>query len=327
MMYTVQDALDLSAEHVDGGLCANSSKVLAKVNEAVSRLLLSGDYNHTMDQVRYFTQNNSITLSREHVAARFVNMCGAPMDIRSRAYEFLQNGPGEYQYDQLAKLIDAGTHPVYFDPPVGYTTHLFAASTSPEDISLSITFTGKKEDGSELLTSAGSVRQILAIDAWVEGAEGTLDHAITLTSDNPVPEITSVTLPAGRKGYISFYAYEPTTSRMWFLAKYHPSETNPGYRRYRLPVFCPTDGVPVHCLCKKQYIPATSGEDILLIQNPSAIKAMVKSIEQENIGDVNGAMAYQQIAVGQLQTQQGNENRGIKFNFVCAKDGAEVNII
>jgi len=324
-MFTVQNALDLSAEHV--GFCASSPKVLAKVNEAVRRLLPTDDYQHTLDQVRYFTQNNSITLSREHVAARMVDICGTPVDICSQAYEYVQSGPGEYQWDQLPKLIDAGTYPVFFDPPTDYTTYLFAASTSVDDASLSITYTGKTTGGADILTSTGANRQTLAIDSWVADAEGTLDHVITLISDTPVPNITSVVLPAGRKGYVSLYAYEATTGRMWFLAKYHPSETIPGYRRYRLPVFCPDYGMQVHCLCKKQYIPATSGDDILLVQNLDAIKLMVKAIERENVNDINGAVAFQQLAIAQLQTQQGNESRGIRFNFVCESDGPGVNII
>ena len=327
MIHLVQEALDLSAEHVDGGLCSSSSKVLARVNEAVRRLLQAGDYGNTIDQVRYFTQNNSITLSREHVAARMVNICGTPVDIRSRAYEFVKSGPGEFNWDQCAKLIDQGMKPTFFDVPTDYTCHLYAVSTSPADTTLSLTFTGRASNGAEILTSTGSPLQTLAIDAWDVGSEGVLSHTVSSYSTDSVHKLSSIRLPEGRKGYVSLYAIEPSTQRMWFMAKYHPAEATPGYRRYRLPVFCPDNGMQVHCLCKKQYIPATAGTDVLLIQNLDAIKLMVMSVEAENNRDINGAVAMKQLAMSGLYDQESNENRGIQFNFVCTDDCSGVNII
>lgn len=314
MIHLVQNALDLSAEHVEGGLCSNATKVLDRVNEAQRRLLQSGDYAHMVDQVRICTQNDSITLPREHIAVRLVNMNGTPVLLESQAYEFLEAGPGEYTWDQCQKLADAGTHPAFFDLPTDQTVRLWAASTSVDDSTLSITFRGRTSTGSEILTDAGSPLQTLIINSWDSGVEGTTSADIGNYSTMDVHKLVSVHLPAGLKGYVSLYAYDTVSKSMWFLSRYHPAEVTPGYRRYRLPRSC-EDGLMVHCLAKKQYIPATLGTDILLVQNLDAVKQMVMGIERENAGDVNGAMAYKQMALGNLAVQNVNEHKDERFTI------------
>jgi len=316
-MILLQDALEISAEFVDGGgLCADNPKVATRVNQAISRLLETDDYNFTLDRIRFFTKNNSITLPREYVAARMVGMDGTPIPLDSIAYEFLEAGPGLCRYEQLTKLVDEGTgFPVCFDVPPEGTWYLLAYSTATADTTKTIR-----------VTSRHPVPAFdLPINRWAstEGV-GISDPAI---STDPCASVKALVLPDGLEGYITLYAYDPTTFQHYFLSKYHPDERAPGYRRYRLPRFDRENGVSVQLLCKKQYLPATLVTDVLLIQNLSAIKLMVMGIEQENNRDVNGAIAYQQLALGQMQKQQSNESRGIRFNFVCPQDGAEVNII
>lgn len=326
MMYVVKDACEISAEFVEG-LCYTAPKVLKRVNEAVRRLLQSGDYNHTIDQVNLCVENNSIALPREYGAVRLINMDGTPVTVESRNYQFVSNGPGGSTWDQLPKLIDVGMFPTFFNVPRGYVVNLWAASTSVEDQNKSITFRARSSNGAELLSSQGESALSLPIQSWVAGSEGTFSQEITsaMCSDDAVASLSSIELPEDLQGYVSLYAVEMTTQRMWFLSKYHPKELRPGYRRYRLPLTC-TDGILVECLCKKTYVPATLLTDILLIQNLDAIKNMVIAIERENKGDVNGSAAYAQIAVGNLQLQQRNESKGERFTVNHVGHSAAYNV-
>ena len=45
-----------------------------------------------------------------------------------------------------------------------------------------------------------------------------------------------------------------------------------------------------------------------------AIKNEVIAIERQNVLDVNGAVAYSQLAERELQKKQSNENRGMQFS-------------
>jgi hypothetical protein len=100
---------------------------------------------------------------------------------------------------------------------------------------------------------------------------------------------------------------------MYFLAKYHPDETVPGYRRYKIknypsydPETNPDSNVCAQLMCKLRYIPATRDDDVLIIQNLDAIKNMVMAIREENAGTLDVAIVYEQKAIGLLNQQHAN---------------------
>jgi len=316
MIYTNQDAADLCAGFIEGGVCVDHPLVLPRLNEAQRRLLKTDDMNFTLDQVRIFTRNNNIALPREYTAARLVTIDSAPVGISSQAYEYIASGPGKCIWDQLPKLIDEGVgHCTFFPVPTDTTDwYLIALGT---DVGKSISWRGRADDGTEILT-AGSAVNSLEISKLTDGTS--IDTSALHQSAVPVRKVTGIALPDGRLDYVSLYAYDPTTHQMYFLSKYSPSEKTPGYRKYRLPRWDSTNGVYVELLCKKQAIPATSLNEVLLVQDLDAIKEMVMSIEQANKGDVNGAVAHAQLAQQQIQLTQSNENKGIRFNMVVMGD-------
>jgi hypothetical protein len=282
--------------------------------------MLTGDYAHTLDRVRFRTQNNSITLPREYEAVRMVNIDNIPAPIVSTTYDFISSGPGEWSWDQCDKLVYQGTFPTFFDPPTDedYPCRLWAASTHADDATITLQYQARSPNGAEILDPAsGSPLLPLSVNHWTGGVEGTLTGSLAGYGDYEVHKLLTLRLPTGRKGYVSLFAYHVSDGKMWFLGKYHPSETMPGYRRYRLPVSDKDNGRYVNCLCKKQFIPAMLDTDILLIQDLDAIKNMVQAIEAENVKDINGSMAYKTMAVERLKSRQSDETRGQKFQFAA----------
>lgn len=314
MLYTNQDAAELVAEHIDGALCPTNPTVLARINEAVRGLLQTDDTNFTIDQIRYLTLNNSISLPREYESVRLVTMNSYPVNVASQTIEYVASGPGRCSWEQLPKLIDEGVgHPTFFDIPKTEDWYLTAYSTQLSTTPLNISWRGRLADGSEILNTSGGSVNTLAISYWP--VEGQMTASPTSVSLVPVRNLTGLSLPTGRTAYVTLYAYQPSTGRMCFLAKYAPGETVPGYRRYRLPRANFEDGILVECLAKKRFIPATSLSDVLLVQNIDAIKKKVISIERENVLDVNGSVAFDQLAQRELQKKQSNENRGMQFTI------------
>jgi hypothetical protein len=327
MMFLVRHAAELFAEHIEGGICIEHDLVLKRYNEATRRLVQTDDPQYTLDQVNVFTLYNSVTLPREYIAARLATICGYPVDLKSQAHELVATGPGKFNWDRLSCLVDEGRALTQFDiPGTGGPWYIVAYSTSADDATKTISFRARTSDGAEVLTSAGSPVQSLAITQWAGGVEGTMSPAPTAYFPTALRKLTGIQLPSGLKGYVTLLAYDPVNKYFTHLSKYHPSETTPSYRRYRLPVFNSTDGQCVTLLCKKQYLPATSLDDVMLIQNPDAVKMMVMSLESENSKDLNGTVAFKQLAVNQMREQMSNESRGIRFDFV-GYDQCGVNII
>lgn len=64
-----------------------------------------------------------------------------------------------------------------------------------------------------------------------------------------------------------------------------------------------TPGALVHVTGAKRYIPITSDDDYLIIQNVRALKLMILSIEREENGQLDEALKYKQAAVGLLQAE------------------------
>ena len=320
MKFLVRHAAGLIAPNLEGGVCIDNPVVLKRINEATMRLLDGGDHAHTLDQVNFFTKQNSITLPREYEALRLANMCKTPVPITSQAYEFVSSGPGQCDWNKLPQLIDLGTgFLTQWDIPGGTTDWRLLAYGFDNDKTLS--WKGKRADGADFIGA-----QTLPINKW-DGTTGAIAGMPTGYSEEPVARITGIQLPTGLSDYVSLFAYDVTTHQMYNLSRYHPSEILPSYRRFRLPWYDATNGVCVSLLCKKRYLPATSLDDELLVQNLSAIKLEVMAIESETSRDVNGAVAYSQLAERQLQRQQSNLNKGVRMEFVGWNDSSDVNII
>jgi hypothetical protein len=90
---------------------------------------------------------------------------------------------------------------------------------------------------------------------------------------------------------------------MYFLGKYHPDETMPSYRRYKVLGADYATVRRIDLLCKIRYVPVIRDDDVLLIQNLDAIKTMVMAIREENAGNIQAALMLEEKATAQLARQ------------------------
>lgn len=195
---------------------------------------------------------------------------------------------------------------------------LAAFSTSAEDVTKSLSIYGR-DTMNQALGSPGAYMQ-LPIQQWHGGVEGELfmDLAskpeVGFAVSEPVRDVYNVGKPA-TDGFVSLYTYDEDTHQMYFLAKYHPQETNPRYRRYRIthPDF--VAGSSVYALCELGYVPLTETDDILIVQNMDALKMMVMAIEFENEREFQAAKVYEADAYRLIEEQRGSE-RTHDYNFI-----------
>lgn len=313
MLYTLSDAQTFCSKFVDAGKCPSHATVTARINEAIRRLLVKADWHFTRRRMRFYVENNTITLPREAERVLNIDIDRTPRRVFGRSYEFLENGPGElcvgdgYGND----LMDLGGHwPIFFDIPHDASRHIIAMSTSQKDFGKTILVQGRNSLAEEIYTGATPGEEI-EIGLWTGGVEGSIteDEANRVLSDNAFKEISYIKKPV-TEGYVCLYTYvdydaDSDEHPMYFLGKYGPDETIPAYRRYRITAYA--DGACPSCvLCdiKMRYVPAKHSDDILLIQNLDAIKLMCMAIREENEGNVDLSAAFELKAVRLLEEQQ-----------------------
>ena len=314
MLYTLLDARNHVANFVESGTCPTLPIVVSRINEACRRLMHKANWSGTVARIRFATYNNTITLPRGALAVLDVDVDTVPRQVFGQTYEFLENGPGELQplEGYGSDLLDLGDgYPTFFEIPTGQNCQLVAFSTAREDIGKQLTLWGMKDHNMEALT-AGVPGELLTIGWWKNGVEGSIQvNTMPDLSTSSFNQITAVKKPV-TVGYVSLYTYKPVVTpgvataednRMYFLAKYHPEETQPGYRRYRLTQPDTDNGANVLCRVKMRFEPLSHDTDILPIQNLDALKMSVIAIREENDKNAASAKEYWTSALGLLNDQ------------------------
>ena len=321
--FTLQDARDFVKRFVEAGTC-NTQLIDDRINEACRRLLVKADLPYTTRQLRMRTDNGCFPLPREVEKVIWVNFDNYPGRVFNQHYEFLSSGPGEINAHRpgsgIKDLVDAGLYAFMFDMPsietltgecctdrtLGEGLNIIAVSDSAADTNLSVTIYGTNRLQMDLPS------EDLQINQWSGGVEGQLDigggwsdSAVIKTSTQLYRELKAWKKPV-TTGYVSLYAIEKSSNKMWFLAKAHPDDTRPMWRRYK--ITNRSCGGVEDCSCilmlvKLKWVKMTRADDILCVQNLDAIKQMVISLREENAGKLQDAILYEQNAERLLNAQ------------------------
>lgn len=326
-MFILSDARSFLKPHVDSGTCSNAT-IDARINEATRRLLVKATWPMTERYMRVLSANRTFPLPREVEKIISADICGAPTHVWGSNYEFLDGGPGDLSRYTLfgsgKDLIDMGDgYPVMYDVPSTLTIdtataessddieegegyYLMAFSNSTKDLGKELTVRGLTFDNLEVFTGT-SPGVTVGINVWQGEVEGNVQGALTTQkmSASTFRDISQVHKPV-TTGYVTLYACKPSSNYMYMLAKYHPSETLPSFRRYRITNTNAPECASIYALVKMRYLPVSHEQDMLLIQNLDALKLMVMAITKENAGDLAGAVGYETQAVRLLNEQLNN---------------------
>jgi len=254
---------------------ADKCKFDSVLNRLCERLLLSGKWRGCFRRVTLRTYNDLLTLPRNLStclgcdpinSARSV--CGFPLNIYSRWFEFAANGPGLSSSHAAAcsirGLVPSSDEAQTFADPTG-TFYLRAVSTKPSGSGFTF-IGGKDENGVEL---NGHIR--LAV------ANGT---TATTQQFTEMPFIEKAVTTAS----VSLYSVDTTTAVETLLCVYAPSETVPAYKRYVIPGAA--DGDTFSCLCKLAFVPAIVDTDVVI---PSVTDALILGLMSFQFRDKNDA--------------------------------------
>ena len=328
-LHTLEDAVNACSRFVENGSGAcDIPTVIDRVNEACERLMVKGDWPHSMVTVRARVDNWTFPLPEEIESIRAVNIDNSPSSANSPYYRFMSSGPGEERSwcgtcDK--QLVEMGIYPTMYDLPSidspdgcaetprtfdSDGLRLMAFSTSAADVSKKISTAGLGKHNLELTssTSAHIPTEDIQIVPWHNGTPGSLvgDLASMPMSTNLYRHLTFWSKPE-TAGHVSLYAVEPSTSRMWFMATAKPFTKNPSWRRYRLlNQNCCGANILIYgkLACRK----LRGLDEILPIQSIPAIKAFVQAIEFENKQQLKSAMEYEAQAIRLMSEQKADHD-------------------
>ena len=242
MIYTLTDARKKVAPFVQAG--TNNTVLLdARINDALERLLDNADWGCLKRQVRLLVLGNTFSLPYNAEKILWCDVDGTPARVFGQAYQYISSGPGDLEYRAagfgLRDLVDLGDHwPVSYEIPrtflksdnTTWTTgemYLAAFATSSADVGKTLDVFGDGVDG--LSRTNG---ETISIQSRGAIAEGTWDAGFS-KSTALYSTVTRVVKPL-TAGYVNLYAVDTATGYMFLLAKYHPSQTQPQFRRYRV---------------------------------------------------------------------------------------------
>ena len=213
------------------------------------------------------------------------------------------------------------------DGTTGAGYQLVAFATQVDDCldGVQLTVRGLGQKGDEVMTTVGgawSPGERFGINRWADGIEGQVagQWADLHLSASYFTQITQVYKPV-TKGPVCLYAVDTVTNKMYFLVKMVPAATTPSYVRYRVTnMACPvppvtgdtlTDVAQHDCACilaivKVRYMRATRADDVMAVQNLSALKLGCIGINAENRGDFNASRAAESEALRLLLEEKQN---------------------
>lgn len=278
--FTYADAMNSGAFKNVSGLCSNSDEFRDLLNEAMRRLWKRGNWYDSEFLTRFCLYNGCLVLPR-HVATMLgFRACNGEYQIRNHWYEII--GPHCCNGLGFSRTItETGTAPTYSEITGTLGKYIRAYPTKLEDVGKTITLFGEDPGSQPLQEKVNGV--------WQRGVTLKL-QAPFVQSSMLIKRISSVVREATQANAL-LYEYDTVTATQRDLALYEPSETNPSYRRYKIPSFCciptgcPTDnGVQlkqVEVLVSLNFIPVLTDNDFLAISDFDAIKQALAAIRLE----------------------------------------------
>lgn len=242
MIYTLTDARKKVAPYVQDGT-NNTTRLDKVINDALERLLDNADWECLKRQVRIMVIGNTFALPYNAEKILWCDIDGTPARVFGQSYQYISSGPGDLEYRSigygLRDLIDLGDYwATAYEIPrtfikadktvwTGGETYIMAFASNAADVDKTIDLFGAG------VTGNGSANgETIPIQSWGAITEGTYDAGFT-QSASQYSTLSRVVKPL-TAGYVSLYAVEPVTGSMFLLAKYHPSQTLPQFRRYRV---------------------------------------------------------------------------------------------
>lgn len=260
------------------GRSESHSSVPDYINEAVQRLMVRGNWVGTVVRYRVCVNEAKLTWPRHIHTILKCNVCRSPVPVANGWYEFSGGGPGTLHDDDSVGLVlqDMGTASTFDD--IGGTGRTLRVIGTEDEDDAEMLVQGYDDSNQWIRTVHNG--------ALVDGEYFTIAPAGTVSA-HVWSNVTRVIKPA-TDGNVLLYERDTATLVDKPMGIYEPDETEPSYRRSRIPALdtvgdcgtghCEDDHTAVNVKAKLRYIPVAQDTDWILIGNLPALKDMVMSI-------------------------------------------------
>lgn len=330
----------LVGRFIEGGQGACRPDLVAeRVSDACERLIVKCDAPYTTWKCRVRVDRGCFPLPREMESIIACNIDNAPAYVNPQSFEFLAAGPGElrsWSGTEDKSLEDDGLHCTMYDlPSIEYPKgdaetisdnefaadglHIMAFSRSPSDVGKKVSVSGLDKMNTPVSSTPLSFTPMeeVPIVGWTGGVEGVITARV---ADLPKSEklyrsITGFAKPK-TADHVCLYAVDPASDRMWFLAKAHPDDTRPAWRRYKIRNQS-AYGSNILIYGKAAALRLSRSSDVLPVQNRTAVKLMCQAIEYENKDQLKQAVEMEAQAMRvMLEAKADHDNRGMVANVI-----------
>lgn len=282
-------------------------KLFSKMTEAVELLSNESQWDGLEGYVDILTDcERNVTLPRYVETPLALNMGGRPMIPRNKFFEFHLNGPGTECSGCSFKNYDILGDVVTLRDPAA-PQQLCAVAEVTSDIGKVMRVYGYDTFTRRLFT--------LENDIPVDGIP-IIISGVALP-DPSVPKIARIEriVKPETKGMISLYGYEPAVGLvpavLTYLSLYYPDETEPSYKRIRLPF----KGAWVRMLYRKRTLKIEGLGDPLHMKSKTAIVQMMQALKLLDDGKQDDAGKARGAAVGLMTAEQTSRNPNETFSF------------
>lgn len=306
MILTLGYAKEKLAKWIRSGTCDPQAQADV-INEAIELLLCRAHWKDTVRTLRFCDCDGCITLPRFVDRILQASIDAEPARVWSIHYRFIEGGPGRIDDNSdwvQADLADLGDgHSTFSDPPKDVVVHLCAFSTEASDVGKVVHVEGFTTYTVPAYTN-GVPGVSLQVQQYLSGIEGVLPQSNAITkTDEPFSTVHSVLKPA-TKGYVTLYAFAPSTGHFYHLAKYYPDETRPAYRRYRVLGRNSASGNSIVALCSLRFVPVINDNDVLLVNHMGALKSAVMAVSAYEDKNPNLGGTFEARALALISAQR-----------------------
>lgn len=277
-------------------LTSTDSRLVQYVNEAQQRLLSRGNWVGSTQKYRFSSTTGCITLPRQVESILSAAVYKTPVTVRDEIYEFVEHGYGllDETDGDVTQLQADGTAVTQVDI-TGDNNKVRVYSDLTEEAGTTVLIQGYDPDGNYVMTEYGG--------EWIEG-ERVVPQPSGQLSVKKFTNITGVIKPV-TNGPIRLYQQDADTGTRSLLAVYEPDETEPSFRKYKIPGLSnySAECQVVTLLVKLAHMPVSKDTDWLVIGNLPALKAMCKAVQLEEANEWDEARKFEASAVEELQKE------------------------
>lgn len=281
------------------GVCSNGAQFADYIDSSEDQLMKRGAWFGSQVLMRLCTTSCDVVFPRRVGTVIGLRFCGENYTpIQNNWWSIIGGRCDNFQPNTRA--IDTGETVPIFSQVTGTTGKLIRYHVvKAQDIGKTITIYGKQYGAQPLQTEVAGV--------WQPGVTITAASPIAQTAAL-VTKIDSVVREA-TEGMAYLYEYDPATGLLRMLAAYEPNETNPAYRRMRIPhMSCKahsTDANGVNtwqleALVLLEHIKIQNDNDFLIVSDMAALKYAIQARKLEEANDYQSAEAFWDKAIREL---------------------------